>query len=100
MDITFSSREDATELNVTNCFNSTDIKFSNPFVDTQAGATGLSASEVGSENGDEDPSAVNDCPVCPTASACPSSNGFGKRDAGGMGVGFGVGALFGGMVGL
>ncbi|KAK0099502.1 hypothetical protein ONS95_000232 [Cadophora gregata] len=116
VDIIFSELEDVAEVTASNCFNSTDIDFSYVYsVPTQlcgpdtnlidrptadpASATNSRAQLFASST----PTGTATCPPCPTQTQCPSTNGMGNSLSGraeGMGVGFPLGVLALGALGL
>jgi hypothetical protein len=98
VDIIFALPENVAEVNATNCFNSSDISFKDPFVNasTPTLPANASASDVFS---------CPQCPACPsntataTPSSCPKSNGE-MGTAEGLGIGFPLGVLALGILGL
>ncbi|PVH74186.1 hypothetical protein DL98DRAFT_500107 [Cadophora sp. DSE1049] len=119
VDIVFSLPEDVAEVNATNCFNSTDIDFSYVYsVPTElCGPSSNSTSCPIPESSDtasatssraqlftsSSPTGSATCAPCPTQTQCPNTNGNGNSVSGlaeGLGVGFPLGVLALGALGL
>ncbi|KAH9210747.1 hypothetical protein DL95DRAFT_370494 [Leptodontidium sp. 2 PMI_412] len=114
VDIIFSEPEDAPEINASNCFNSSDISF-NLLISRPVGSGSANiSSALGST---PEPAATTEtstraqlfptgsatCAPCPTQTACPQTNGNGNLVSGmaeGLGVGFPLGVLALGALGL
>jgi hypothetical protein len=97
VDIIFALPENVNPVNETNCFNSTDISFKDPFSNaaTMTTSTPTGASRTGLWGSLSCPTSS----TCPTQTACPKANEVGSKE-GALGVGFPLGVLALGILGL
>ncbi|PMD59511.1 uncharacterized protein K444DRAFT_629927 [Hyaloscypha bicolor E] len=97
VDIIFALPENVNPVNETNCFNSTDISFKDPF--SNAATTTTSTPAGASRTGLWGPLSCSTSSACPTQTPCPKANEVGSKE-GASGVGFPLGVLALGILGL
>jgi hypothetical protein len=97
VDIIFALPENVNPVNETNCFNSTDISFKDPF--SNAATTTTSTPAGASRTGLWGSLSCPTSSACPTQTPCPKANEVGSKE-GAFGVGFPLGVLALGILGL